>query len=51
MHRLLSEQLPIMPLYYNLDVMAHTSAVRNVVVAPDGSIAFNVHEWEMDTRP
>jgi peptide/nickel transport system substrate-binding protein len=48
--RLLSEQVPILPLYYNLDVVAHTAQVRNVRVVPDGSIGFNVHEWEMAER-
>jgi hypothetical protein len=47
MTRVLSEQLPILPLYYNLDVVAHTSALRGVRVVPDGSIGFNVHEWEL----
>ncbi len=50
MARLLSEQLPILPLYYNLDVVAHSAALRGVQVAPDGSIGFNVHEWEMVDR-
>jgi peptide/nickel transport system substrate-binding protein len=43
----LGEQLPILPLYYNLDVVAHTADVRGVKVIPDGSIGFNIHEWEM----
>lgn len=47
MVRLLSEEVPVLPLYYNLDVVAHGAALRGVVVAPDGSIGWNVHEWEM----
>ncbi len=47
MTKLLSEQLPVMPLYYNLDVVAHTSALRGVQVVPDGSIGFNVQDWQM----
>lgn len=47
MTRVLSEELPILPLYYNLDVVAHTAALRGVRVLPDGSIGFNVHEWEL----
>jgi peptide/nickel transport system substrate-binding protein len=48
--RVLSEQVPVLPLYYNLDVVAHTAAVHNVRVVPDGSIGFNVHEWELIER-
>jgi peptide/nickel transport system substrate-binding protein len=48
MARLLTEQLPTIPLYYNLDVVAHTAALKNLQVVPDGSIGFNVHEWELN---
>ena len=47
MGRVLSDQVPIVPLYYNLDVVANTASLRGVLVAPDGSIGFNVHDWEM----
>lgn len=50
MARLLSEQLPILPLYYNLDVVAHSAVLQGVKVVPDGSIGFNIHEWEMVDR-
>jgi peptide/nickel transport system substrate-binding protein len=48
MTKTLSEQLPILPLYYNLDVVAHTAALKGVKVVPDGSIGFNVQDWEMN---
>jgi peptide/nickel transport system substrate-binding protein len=48
MARLLTEQIPTIPLYYNLDVVAHTAALKNLQVVPDGSIGFNVHEWELN---
>jgi peptide/nickel transport system substrate-binding protein len=47
MGKVLSDQLPVMPLYYNLDVVAHTGSLRGVHVAPDGSIGWNVQDWEM----
>lgn len=50
MATMLSEQLPILPLYYNLDIVAHSAVLRNVQVVPDGSIGFNIHEWEMAER-
>ncbi len=43
----LGEQLPVLPLYYNLDVVAHLADLSGVRVLPDGSIGFNIHEWEM----
>lgn len=48
MLRFLSEQLPIIPLYYNLDVAAHVAALHAPrLVAPNGSIGWNMHEWEL----
>lgn len=47
MARLLSEQIPVIPLYYNLDVVAHVAALRGLQVAPDASIGWNVHTWEL----
>lgn len=47
MGRLINEQLPVIPLYYNLDVVAQAAVLRGVQVAPDGAIGWNVHDWEM----
>jgi peptide/nickel transport system substrate-binding protein len=48
MLRMLSEELPVIPLYYNLDVVAHVSELNAPrLVAPDGSIAWNIQDWEL----
>ena len=47
MARLLSEEIPVMPLYYSLDVIAHTAALRGVEPSPDGAIGWNVEKSEL----
>jgi peptide/nickel transport system substrate-binding protein len=47
MGKVLADQVPVLPLYYNLDVVANTGTLRGVHVAPDGSIGWNVQDWEM----
>lgn len=42
MMKLVSEELPVFPLYYNFQVDAHVSALTGPAVAGDVS---NVHEW------
>ncbi len=48
MMKLTSEELPILPLYYLLDVAAHVSDLNAPrLVGADGSIAWNVQDWEL----
>jgi peptide/nickel transport system substrate-binding protein len=48
MLRLVSEEVGVIPLYYNLDVIAHVAALRAPrLVSPDASIGWNLHEWEL----
>jgi len=47
MTQVMSEEVPVLPLYYSLDVVAHVAALRGVKVARDGSIAWNVEQWEL----
>lgn len=45
---IISEEMAIFPMYYLLDVTAHVSAVQAPrLVGADGSIAWNVQEWEL----
>jgi peptide/nickel transport system substrate-binding protein len=45
---MLSEQLPLLPLYFNPGVVAYPSVVRGVnLKAGDGEVSWNVHEWEL----
>jgi peptide/nickel transport system substrate-binding protein len=45
---LLSDQLPVLPLYFNPGVLAYPTALRGVdLKAGDGEVSWNVHEWEL----
>ena len=47
MTRIVSEQVPWIPLYFNLRVIAHLSAVSGPRFGSPGATRFhNVHEWE-----
>jgi peptide/nickel transport system substrate-binding protein len=44
--RLVSEEVPILPLYYNLEFLAHAGGLRGPVVAVTSDAAtWNLHEW------
>jgi peptide/nickel transport system substrate-binding protein len=44
---LLSDQLPVLPLYFNPGVLAYPSALRGIdLKAGDGEVSWNVHQWE-----
>jgi ABC-type transport system substrate-binding protein len=46
MMKLLSEELPSLPLYYNYQVVAHTAAlVGPQPMTPDSTRCANIHEW------
>ena len=46
--KVLSDDVGAIPLYYNLDVAAHLATLQAPrLVAPDASIGWNVHEWEI----
>lgn len=46
MMKLLSEELPSLPLYYNYQVVAHTAALTGPQpITPDSTRYSNVHEW------
>jgi peptide/nickel transport system substrate-binding protein len=46
MMKLLSEELPSLPLYYNYQVLAHTAALAGPqAITPDSTRYSNVHEW------
>jgi peptide/nickel transport system substrate-binding protein len=47
MAKLISDELPVVPLYYSLDVIAHVAALRGVEPSPDGAIGWNVEKWEL----
>jgi peptide/nickel transport system substrate-binding protein len=45
---LLSDQLPILPLYFNPGVLAYPSGLRGIdLKAGDGEVSWNVHQWEL----
>ena len=47
MVRILNDDLPVMPLYFNFEVVAHTARLHGPrVVAPASTQHGNVHEWE-----
>jgi ABC-type transport system substrate-binding protein len=46
--KLVSEELPVYPLYYNFQVDAHVSALSGVGGAGDVT---NVHEWQFTSTP
>jgi peptide/nickel transport system substrate-binding protein len=44
--KLVSDEVPIYPLYYNLEFMAHASSLRGpMVVVLSDATTWNVHEW------
>jgi peptide/nickel transport system substrate-binding protein len=44
--RIMSEELPSLPLYYQFQVVAHTSALRGPeAFTPDSTRYANIHEW------
>ncbi len=46
MMRLLSDELPATPLYYNFQVVAHTPSLRGPMrISPETTLYGNVHEW------
>jgi hypothetical protein len=46
MMRLLGEDLPSLPLYYNYQVVAHTAAlIGPQPMTPDSTRYANIHEW------
>jgi peptide/nickel transport system substrate-binding protein len=48
MTRVLSEQVGVIPLYYNLDVAAQSASLQAPrLVAPDASIGWNIQEWQL----
>ena len=47
MARLLNEELPVMPMYFNFEVVAHLAGLHGPhVAAPTSTEHGNVHEWE-----
>jgi ABC-type transport system substrate-binding protein len=49
MAKLMSEELPTIPLMYELAAYAHRSVLRGPNIdADEAIIGWNVHEWEMD---
>jgi peptide/nickel transport system substrate-binding protein len=47
MARILSEEVPFIPMYFSVDVVAHTAALKGPqIVAPDTATNWNVHQWE-----
>jgi ABC-type transport system substrate-binding protein len=48
MARLLSEEVPFISMYFSVDVVAHTAALKGPqIVAPDTTTNWNVHDWEL----
>lgn len=48
MMKLLSEELPALPLYYNFQVVAHTGSLRGPQpFSPEATRYGNVHQWEL----
>jgi peptide/nickel transport system substrate-binding protein len=46
MARLLNEELPVMPLYFNFEVVAHSAALAGPqVIAPTSTAHGNIQEW------
>lgn len=42
-----SEELPAISLYFQLTVIAHAATLEGLPqITPEGSAAWNVHEWE-----
>lgn len=48
MMRLTSEQIPIFPLYFNIDVLGHLARLRGPALGDiDRLFLWNIHEWEL----
>ena len=46
--KIISDELPVMPLNFNPGVLAYTSSVKGPEVGlPESTAAWNVHEWEL----
>ncbi len=49
MARIMSEELPTIPLMYELQAYAHVAAVRGPSLDADEAVAgWNIHEWDLD---
>jgi peptide/nickel transport system substrate-binding protein len=47
--KIVAEEVPLMMLFQNLEVKAHTSSLTYPwLVAFDGTVGWNVHEWDMN---
>jgi ABC-type transport system substrate-binding protein len=47
MMRIMSDEMPSVPLYYQFQVVAHTAALRGPEpFTPDSTRYANVHQWE-----
>jgi peptide/nickel transport system substrate-binding protein len=48
MARLVSDDVPVFPLYFNFIVIAHAARLQGPrLVAPDTEVSWNVHTWEL----
>jgi peptide/nickel transport system substrate-binding protein len=48
MARLVSEDVPVFPLYFNFIVIAHAARLHGpALVAPEAEVSWNVHTWEL----
>lgn len=49
MEKLVSEQLPVVPLFFNFGVSAYLGVLRgpDAAASDDTSISWNIHEWEL----
>ena len=44
--KILGEEIPSPPLYYNFQVVAHANSIRGPQpITPDSSRYANIHEW------
>lgn len=45
--KVLSEQLGVLPLYFNPDVLAYPTGLHGVnIKSADGEVSWNIHQWE-----
>jgi peptide/nickel transport system substrate-binding protein len=48
MMKLLSDELPALPLYYNFQVLAHSNALAGPLpISPETTVHWNAHEWTL----
>ena len=46
--KVLSEQMGVLPLYFNPDVLAYPTGLQGVnIKAADGDVAWNIYQWEL----